>query len=92
MPNNFVNKKYKFYLLHSNNFLLMHRLSKRNEELLNQENRQLQEELGMKREDCESLDNKLQQKVCVLSANLSSSSVLDVLYFYSDSHEIMHVF
>lgn len=38
------------------------RLSKRNEELLTQENRQLNEELDMKREDCNNLGRKLDQK------------------------------
>lgn len=44
-------------------FFFEQRLSKRNEDLLNQENRQLQEELDIKRDNCENLDNKLQQKV-----------------------------
>lgn len=38
-------------------------MCKRNEELLTQENRQLQDELEIKRDNCESLDKKLQQKV-----------------------------
>ena len=42
---------------------LHHRLSKRNEELLSQENNQLNEELNMKREDCDGLNRKLDLKV-----------------------------
>ncbi|KAH3807970.1 centrosomal protein of 63 kDa-like isoform X2 [Dreissena polymorpha] len=38
------------------------RISRRSEELLKQENQQLQEELGLKREDCDSLDRKLENK------------------------------
>ncbi|XP_052818658.1 centrosomal protein of 63 kDa-like isoform X4 [Mya arenaria] len=38
------------------------RLSKRNEDLLGQENRQLQQELGIKRDDCENMERKLHQK------------------------------
>ncbi|XP_060568245.1 centrosomal protein of 63 kDa-like isoform X7 [Ruditapes philippinarum] len=38
------------------------RLSKRNEELLSQENHQLSEELTMKRDDCDGLNRKLDQK------------------------------
>jgi hypothetical protein len=44
---------------------ILYRLSKRNEELLSQENHQLSEELTMKRDDCDGLNRKLDQKVTI---------------------------